>query len=41
MPDGTKAKLPVNVVAIQRGEQPDVPLQSNDIIVVPEKFFSF
>lgn len=41
MPDGTKAKLPVNIVAIQKGQQPDVPLQSNDIIVVPEKFFSF
>lgn len=41
MPDGTKAKLPVNVVAIQKGQSPDVVLQSNDIIVVPEKWFSF
>ena len=41
LPDGTKAKLAVNVVAISRGEQPDVILQSNDIVVVPEKFFSF
>ncbi len=41
MPDGTKTKLPVNVVAIQRGQIPDVVLQSNDIIVVPEKWFSW
>lgn len=41
MPDGTKAKLPVDVKAIKSGRRPDVLLQSNDIIVVPEKFFSF
>jgi protein involved in polysaccharide export with SLBB domain len=41
MPDGTKAKLPVDVPAIRKGKRPDVLLQSNDIIVVPEKFFSF
>ena len=41
MPDGTKAKLPVDVKAIKAGKRPDVLLQSNDIIVVPEKFFSF
>jgi protein involved in polysaccharide export with SLBB domain len=41
MPDGTKQKIRVNVSAIKRGQAPDVPLQSNDIIVVPEKFFSF
>ena len=41
MPDGTKAQLPVDVRAIKSGKRPDVLLQSNDIIVVPEKFFSF
>lgn len=41
MPDGTKVKLPVDVVAIQRGQHPDVPLQTNDIVVIPEKFWSF
>ena len=40
-PDGTKIKIPVNIVAIQKGKAPDVPLQGNDIVVVPEKFFSF
>jgi protein involved in polysaccharide export with SLBB domain len=39
--DGTKAKIPVNVIAIQKGQQPDISLEGNDIIVVPEKFFSF
>lgn len=40
-PDGTKVKIPVNVQAIQHGHAADIPLQGNDIIVVPEKFFSF
>ncbi|MEI8340015.1 MAG: SLBB domain-containing protein [Verrucomicrobiota bacterium] len=40
-PDGTKIKIPVNIAAIQKGQAPDVPLLSNDIVVVPEKFFSF
>ena len=39
--DGTKARLPVNIVGIQKGSEPDLPLQPNDIVVVPEKFFSF
>jgi protein involved in polysaccharide export with SLBB domain len=41
LPDGTKAKLPVDVAAIKSGHRPDVQLQSNDILVVPEKFWSF
>jgi len=41
MPDGTKVKIPVNVVAISRGQQADVQLQTNDIIVVPEKWFTW
>jgi protein involved in polysaccharide export with SLBB domain len=40
-PDGTKVKIPINILAIQRGRAPDLPLEGNDIIVVPEKFFSF
>jgi protein involved in polysaccharide export with SLBB domain len=40
-PDGTKVKIPVNVLAIQHGHAADIPLQGNDIIIVPEKFFSF
>lgn len=41
LPDGTKAKLPVDIAAIKSGRRPDVQLQSNDILVVPEKFWSF
>lgn len=41
LPDGTKAKLPVDINAIKKGQRPDVQLQSNDIIVVPEKWFSW
>lgn len=41
LPDGTKAKLPVDIAAIKKGQRPDVQLQSNDIVVVPEKFWSF
>jgi protein involved in polysaccharide export with SLBB domain len=40
-PDGTKIKIPVNILSIQHGRAPDLPLEGNDIIVVPEKFFSF
>jgi len=41
MADGSKVKIPVNVAAVQKGQSPDIPLQGNDIVVVPEKFFSF
>jgi protein involved in polysaccharide export with SLBB domain len=41
MPDGTKVKIPVDVVAVSKGFRPDVQLQVDDIVVVPEKFFSF
>ena len=40
LPDGTKAKLPVDINAIKKGQRPDVQLQSNDILVVPEKWLS-
>ncbi len=41
VPDGTKVKLPVDVVNIKRGRRADVQLQSGDIVVIPEKFFSW
>ena len=41
VPDGSKVRLPVNVKEIKRGRRADVQLQSGDIVVVPEKFFSF
>ncbi len=41
VPDGTKVRLPVNVKDIKRGRRADVQLQSGDIVVVPEKFFSW
>jgi protein involved in polysaccharide export with SLBB domain len=40
-PDGTKVKIPINIIAIQKGRAADLPLEDNDIIIVPEKFFSF
>jgi protein involved in polysaccharide export with SLBB domain len=40
-PDGTKVRIPVNIVAIQHGRAADVPLVGDDILVIPEKFFSF
>lgn len=40
-PDGTKVRIPVNVLAIQHGHAPDLPLEGNDILIIPEKFFSF
>lgn len=41
VPDGSKVRLPVNIKEIKRGRRADVQLQSGDIVVVPEKFFSF
>lgn len=41
MPDGTKAKLPVSLDEVIKGKRPDVILQPNDIVVVPEKWFSW
>ncbi len=40
-PDGTRVKIPVNILAIQHGHAADIPLEGADIIIVPEKFFSF
>jgi len=41
MPDGTKRKIPLNLGDIKKGRKADVVLETNDIIVVPEKWFSF
>jgi protein involved in polysaccharide export with SLBB domain len=39
--NGEKFRIPVSIKSVQSGKQPDVVLQSNDIVVVPESFFSF
>ncbi len=39
--NGEKFRIPVSIKSVQAGKQADVVLQSNDIIVVPESFFSF
>ncbi|MEI7774370.1 MAG: hypothetical protein WCK17_06310, partial [Verrucomicrobiota bacterium] len=41
MPDGTKAKLPCSIKDVEKGRRPDIILQANDIVVVPEKWFSW
>lgn len=38
---GQKKQLPVDITYVQRGLQPDVVLEPNDIVVVPEKFWSW
>jgi len=39
--NGEKTRIPINVCDVKRGKVPDIVLQGLDIIVVPEKFFSF
>ena len=39
--NGQKQKIPVSVKDIQKGKSNDVILEPKDIVVVPEKFFSF
>lgn len=39
--DGIKIRMNVDLRAVERGQAPDVVLQSGDIVVIPEKFFSF
>ena len=41
MPDGTKRKIDANVIDVKKGRKQDVVVLPNDIIVVPEKWFSF
>jgi protein involved in polysaccharide export with SLBB domain len=39
--NGEKAHIPLNIKDVQKGKAPDVILQGKDIVVVPERFFSF
>ena len=39
--NGDKQKIPVDIRTLQEGGGGDLVLQSKDIVVVPEKFFSF
>lgn len=41
MGNGAKKKIPVSIKDLQSGKGADVILQSKDIVVVPEKFFSW
>jgi polysaccharide export outer membrane protein len=34
-PDGTYVELPLQLSAMQKGKQPDIPLQADDIVFVP------
>lgn len=38
---GEKSKIPVDIKAVQAGKAADVVLRGKDIVVVPEKFFSW
>lgn len=39
--NGEKVKLPINIKDVKKGSVPDIVLQGLDIVVIPEKFFSF
>lgn len=39
--NGEKTRINVDIKQVQAGKMPDVILQGKDIVVVPEKFFSF
>lgn len=39
--NGAKQKIPVSVKSVQKGSISDLILEPKDIVVVPEKFFSF
>lgn len=39
--DGIKVRMDVNLKEVEKGKAPDLVLQSGDIVMVPEKFFSF
>lgn len=39
--NGEKAHLPIDIRDVQKGRVPDVVLQGKDIVIVPERFFSF
>jgi polysaccharide export outer membrane protein len=33
-PDGERTRIPVDISKVQRGEQPDIPVQSGDVVMV-------
>jgi protein involved in polysaccharide export with SLBB domain len=39
--DGVKIRMNVNLKDVEKGKAPDLVLQSGDIVMIPEKFFSF
>jgi polysaccharide export outer membrane protein len=39
--NGDKQVIPVNITDVEKGRQPDIILEPKDIVIVPEKFFSF
>jgi len=41
MGNGIRNRIPVDMKKVQKGIIPDLILQDNDVVVVPEKFFSF
>lgn len=41
MGNGVRNRIPVNLKDVQKGIIPDLIVENDDIIVVPEKFFSF
>jgi len=41
MGDGLRTRIPVDLKDVKNGVSPDLILEDNDIVVVPEKFFSF
>jgi polysaccharide export outer membrane protein len=38
-PDGTARVIPVDLKRIKKGKDPDIALEKNDVVVVPEAFF--
>lgn len=41
MGNGIRNRIPVDMKKVEKGIIPDLILQDNDVVVVPEKFFSF
>ncbi len=39
--EGKTEKIPVDIRAVQKGKEPDIVLQGRDVVVVPEKWFSW
>ena len=41
MGNGIRNRIPVDMKKVEKGIIPDLILQDNDVVIVPEKFFSF